>query len=29
VLPTEKAERIATLKKWIQAFNAYPEQILK
>ncbi|OQB06486.1 MAG: hypothetical protein BWY18_00769 [Candidatus Cloacimonetes bacterium ADurb.Bin211] len=29
VLPTEKTERIATLKKWLRAFNAYPEQILQ
>jgi uncharacterized protein (TIGR01319 family) len=29
VLPTEKSERIATLKKWLRAFNAYPEQILQ
>lgn len=29
VLPTEKSERIATLKKWLRAFNAYPERILQ
>ncbi len=28
VLPTEKVERIAALKKWMREFKVYPEQIL-
>lgn len=29
VIPTERAERIATLKKWMRAFEVYPDQILQ
>ena len=28
VLPTEKSERIAALKKWMKELKAYPEHIL-
>lgn len=29
VIPTDRAERIATLKKWMTEFKAYPDTILK
>lgn len=29
VIPTDRAERIATLKKWMTDFKAYPDKILK